>query len=153
MFIQNLLEQPEFAELLGDHCAEMVAYFMDEGIEFGILCNLADVEFQDKLPEDIYSALKPLTLFMVAGYSFESAMIRDDLVLEFEAGFGRENFGTVVQVPLNSILQLMIGDTVVFVNLTATLPKRRKESPDKGSEERSLDAIFSNPENENLFKK
>ncbi len=153
MFIQNLLEQPEFAELLGDHCAEMVAYFMDEGIEFGILCNLADVEFRDKLPDEIYSALKPLTLFMVAGYSFESARIRDDLVLEFEAGFGRENFGTIVQVPLTAILQLMIGDTVVFVNLTATLPKKRKESVNTGSEERSFDAIFSNPENENLFKK
>ena len=153
MFIQNLLEQPEFAELLGDHCAEMVAYFLDEGIEFGILCNLADVEFRDRLPEEIYSALKPLTLFMVAGYSFESARIRDDLVLEFEAGFGRENFGTVVQVPLSAILQLMIGDTVVFVNLTATLPKKKKESVNTGSEERSFDAIFSNPENEKLFKK
>jgi len=153
MFIQNLLEQPEFAELLGDHCAEMVAFFLDEGIEFGILCNLADVEFRDRLPDEIYSALKPLTLFMVAGYSFESARIRDDLVLEFEAGFGRENFGTMVQVPLNSILQVMIGDTVVFVNLTATLPKKKKEGPNMGSESRSFDAIFSNPENEKLFKK
>lgn len=153
MFIQNLLEQPEFAELLGDHCAEMVAYFMDEGIEFGILCNLSDVEFRDRLPEEIYASLKPLTLFMVAGYSFESARIRDDMVLEFEAGFGRENFGTIVQVPLSSILQVMIGDTVVFVNLTATLPKKKKESTNSGSEERSLDAIFSNPENEKLFKK
>jgi len=153
MFIQNLLEMPEFSELLGDHGAEMVAFFLDEEIEFGILCNLADVEFKDKLPEDIYASLKPLTLFMVAGYSFESARIRDDLVLEFEAGFGPENFGTVVQVPLSSILQIMVGDTVVFVNLTATLPKRRKETINEGSETRSLDAIFSNPENEKLFKK
>lgn len=153
MFIQNLLEMPEFSELLGDHAAEMLAFFLDEEIEFGILCNLADVEFKEKLPDTLYSALKPLTLFMVAGYSFESARLRDDLILEFEAGFGRENFGTVVQVPLSAILQILVGDTVVFINLTATMPGRKKEPINAGSEARSLDAIFANPENEKLFKK
>lgn len=153
MFIQNLLEQPEFSELLSDHCAEMITYLIDEDIEFSILCSLSDVEFRNKLPESIYATLKPLTLFMVAGYSFESARIREDMVLEFEAGFGRENFGTVVEVPLDSILQVLIGDTVVFVNLTATMPKKKKGTINRGSEERSFDAIFSNPENENLFKK
>lgn len=154
MFIQTLLEQPEFAEMLSDHALETIAYFLDEGIEFGVLCNLSEVTFRNPLPEEIYNGLKPLTLFMVAGYSFESAMLRDDLVLCFEAGFGPDNFGTVVEIPVSAILQLMVSDTVVFVNLTATLPKRHKKGIQNiGSESRSFEAIFSNPENENLFGK
>ncbi len=154
MFIQTLLEQQEFAEMLTDHALETVAYFLDEGVEFGILCNLSDVTFRTPLPEHIQNALKPLTLFMVAGYSFETAVIQDDMVLAFEAGFGPENFATVVEVPIDSVLQLLVGDTVVFVNLTATLPKRRKSAPvNLGSESRSFEAILSNPENESLFNK
>jgi len=153
MFIQNLLEQEEFKELLNDHSAEILSYFLDNNIEFGVLCNLADVTFQIKLPDEIYSSLKPLTLFMVAGFTFESAYIRDDDALIFEAGFGTDNFGTIVEVPIDSVLQIVIGETVVYINLTATLPKKKKSEINKGSEERSIDAIFTNPENKKLFKK
>ena len=153
MLIQNLLEQEEFSELLSDHSAEMLSYFLDNDIEFGILCNLADIGFQVRLPDEIYSTLKPLSLFMVAGYAFESAFLREDDVLVFGAGFGRENFGTVVEVPVASILQIVIGETVVFINLTATLRKKKKEGINAGSHERSLDAILTNPANKKLFKK
>jgi|SaaInl8_200m_RNA_FD_contig_31_2357544_length_1568_multi_11_in_0_out_0_2 hypothetical protein len=155
MFIQNLLQQESFAKLLGNHAIDIIAHLMDEHIEFGVLCNLSEVEFEPTLPADIYSTLKPLTLFMVAGFTFESAKIRDDLVLEFEAGFGRENFGSVVQVPITSILQIMVGDTVVFVNLTATLPNKRSQKKEESSTtsiESSMSGFLNNPENQKFNK-
>lgn len=152
MVIKDLLNQAEFSELLSEHCMDVLIYFLENNIEFGILCNLADVTFETKLPDNIYSSLKPLSLFMVAGYSFESAFLREDEVLSFEAGFGRENFGTIVNIPAASILQIVVGETVVFINLTATIRTKKKESINVGSQERSLDAILANPANKKLFK-
>lgn len=154
--IEKLLKNPEFAHMLTDHCADVVAYLLDEGNTFGVVCNLADVTFDPELPDHLRKNLKPLTLFLLAGYSFESARLdEDEDILIFEAGFGEENFGSVVSVPLESIIQVTVGETVVFVNLTAGVQRRngRASGQDKGSVERSFESFLSNPENQKFLKK
>jgi len=157
MFIQTLLQQDAFGKMLSAHAADVIDYLISEDVEFGVLCNLADIQFNPPLPEQIASTLKPLSLFMVAGYSFESAVLQDDLYLEFEAGFGRENFGSIVTVPIAAILQVVVNDTVIFVNLTATLPtsksiEKKEEIIEESSESRSFASFMNNPENADLFK-
>jgi len=152
MQIEELLKKDDFGEMMMFHAMDIVNYCLDRDIEFSILCNLANVEFVNKLPDEIYATFKPLTLFVLGGYTFESAQINDDNELEFEAGFGKDNFGTVVIVPLNSILQIIINETIVYINLTATITKKSTKS-NQGSIERSKNAIFANPENQKLLKK
>jgi hypothetical protein len=153
MTIQNLLNHDNFIRLMEEHSAQLIDFLLDNEIEFGILCNLSEVEFVRKLPDEIFSTFKPLTLFMIAGYTFQSAFINDDEELEFEAGFGRDNFGTTVLVPVDSILQILVNETVIYINLTATMKRKASNIKNKGSVERSLDAIFSNPENKELLNK
>ena len=151
--IQDLLNNNGFIRLMEEHSTRLIDFLLENEIEFGILCNLADVEFVKKLPDEIFSTFKPLTLFMIAGYTFQSAFINDDEELEFEAGFGRDNFGTTVLVPVGSILQILVNETVIYVNLTATIKRKGDNARNKGSIERSLNAIFSNPQNQKLIKK
>jgi hypothetical protein len=153
MTIQDLLNHDNFIRLMEEHSAQLIDFLLDNEIEFGILCNLSEVEFVRKLPDEIFSTFKPLTLFMIAGYTFQSAFINDDEELEFEAGFGRDNFGTTVLVPVDSILQILVNETVIYINLTATMKRKASNIKNKGSVERSLDAIFSNPENKKLLNK
>jgi hypothetical protein len=79
------------------------------------------------------------------------------LWLSFEAGFGEENFGSVVSVPTNSIIQILIDDTAIFVNLSA-LPQHRKPRPARAeaaggdaSTDRSMQSFLDNPDNKKFF--
>ena len=153
--INELLKDTTFAELLEIHAAGMIGYLLDREVEFGILCNLSGVHFDPPLPESITKSFKPLTLFMLAGYTFESAEL-DEHSLRFEAGFGPDNIGSHVYVPLESIIQVIVEETVVFVNLTASIQKPRKApTPPEhaGSMERSIQSLLANPDNEKFLKK
>ena len=66
----------------------------------------------------------------------------------FEAGFGSENFGSVVSVPLLSILQIIIDETPVFINLAIETEKTQEvksEEVDEEGLENSMATFLSNP--------
>lgn len=58
-------------------------------------------------------------MFMLANYSFESLKLYDDY-LEFEAGFGKENFGSVVNIPYLAIFQIVLDESILYLNPVAT---------------------------------
>lgn len=96
-----------------------------------------------------------MTLFFLAGYTFESARIENDCLV-FEAGFGAENFGSIVTVPLLSIVQIIVDEQPVLINLAKYEKKEEKvpekELDDKGVEN-SMNIFLSNPENSKFIKK
>jgi hypothetical protein len=94
-----------------------------------------------------------MTLFYLAGYTFESARIDQDSLI-FEAGFGHENIGSYVTVPFLSIVQIIIDDTPAFVNLA--LPQERQPIVNVEKSEgvqNSMSALLANPENQKFLKK
>ena len=95
---------------------DMIIYLFEEEQSFGVLCKIEEAVFNPALPQDVYECFNDLTLFMLAGYTFNSARI-DEGYLIFEAGFGGDNFGSVVTVPILSILQIIIDDIPVLINL------------------------------------
>lgn len=150
--LHNLVSQDGFREMMESHCEEIIAYLFDENIEFSILTSLSNITFDPILPEYITNDFKPITLFTLAGYTYESSKIIDG-VLSFEAGFGRENIGSLVSVPLYAILQIIIENTPIFINLsTPPEKKEKKEDPKKGVQ-KSMDIFLSNPNNKKLLKK
>lgn len=153
--LSEILKDNVFNELLADHTEDVLDYLLAKGCEFGILCNLSEISFEPELPSDLEKSLKPLTLFILSGYTFESAELDiEEGVITFEAGFGEENFGSVVTVPVDSIIQIAIDDTVVHINLAASIQRsnKKREKRERGSVENSMNSFLSNPENEKFAK-
>ena len=150
--LESLTNNKEFAQLMQKHTQEVIIHFFKEEQNFGILCKIEDVEFSPSLPQDIVTEFRPLTLFFLAGYTFETAHIKDDY-LTFEAGFGVENFGSMVSVPLYSIMQIIVDETPVLINLSnRKIEQKPKKAVDKKGVEDSMASFLSNPENSRFMK-
>jgi len=152
--LERLIEDRDFAKLMKKSIEELVVLLFEKEQHFGILCKIEDVTFHPELPEEMRREFKPLTLFFLAGYTFETAHIADGMLV-FEAGFGSENFGSVVSVPLLSILQIIVDETPVFINLA--VEKEPQQEPLTSVDEKgvadSMASFLSNPENAKFMKK
>ena len=146
--MKNFFSDFEFVELMETHSREIVELLLDKGMLFSILVNITEVEFQPELPEKIKKSFKPITMFALAGYTYETIEI-DDEYLEFEAGFGSEEIGSLVKVPLHAIIQILIEDTPIYINLSRKIDKKKQKS----KIERSKNIFLSNPENRKYLKK
>jgi len=144
---QRILGDSEFSQMMKMHIAEILGLLMQRGQFFSILTNVANVTFEPPLPAEIRTHFKPITLFVIAEYTFESSSI-DEEYLYFEAGFGQENVGALVTVPLSSIVQILIDDTPIFINLALEKSSNKKEENIK----KSTNIFLSNPENQDLLK-
>ncbi len=151
--LDSVIDNGSFSELMQKHIQELVVHFFSEEQNFGILCKIDDVHFEPSLPEPIASEFSPLTLFFLAGYTFESAHIQNNNLV-FEAGFGADNFGSIVSVPLVSIMQIIVDETPVLINLaTKKIVQKMKEPENKKGVEDSMASFLSNPENSKFVKK
>lgn len=148
--LQEVLNDSKFSEIMREHIAQVVSLLLEKGVHFSILTNVNEIEFDPPLPEDIRSTFKPITMFVLAGYTFESCTIGEES-LGFEAGFGPDNFGSYVNIPILSVLQIVINETPILINLAINNEKKSKGESD--GVQRSMDALLSNPENEKLLKK
>ena len=151
--LYDIVKNSDFQQLMQHHIEELIVYFFKTEQNFGILCKIEEISFEPPLPESINKEFRPMTLFFLAGYTFETAHIDGDTLI-FEAGFGAENIGSFVSVPLLSILQIIIDETPIFVNV-ATYRKEKQEKKILSSNDgikNSMEALLRNPEN-SKFKK
>jgi hypothetical protein len=149
----DIIKSSSFSRLMENHLRDMLIYLFENDQNFGILCKIEHVTFDPTLPQHINDEFRAMTLFFLAGYTFESARIDND-VLIFEAGFGHENVGSFVSVPLLSIVQIIIDDTPAFVNLA--LPQEQHPTINIEKHEgvqNSMSALLANPENQKFLKK
>jgi hypothetical protein len=153
--INEILNDDEFAELMMLHIVEVIDYLMKKGINFSVLTNITEVTFEPPLPKDITETFKPITLFVLAGYTFESSRISEE-ALTFEAGFGKDNIGSFVTVPTYAIMQIIVEETPILINMAANhVPKKKKRVENIDDNEKiknSMKALLSNPKNLELLK-
>ena len=150
--LQNIAKDSDFALMMQRNIEDMIIYFFEKEQHFSILCKIDDVSFEPVLPENINSEFRPLTLFLLAGYTFESAKIVEDKLI-FEAGFGSENMGSLVSVPLLSIMQIIIDKTPVLINLSNYKHiQKATKTLDKDGVQNSMASFLSNPENAKFLK-
>ncbi|KOS33050.1 hypothetical protein AM497_04565 [Helicobacter pylori] len=160
--------QRELRLLNNKHCVEYLQFLSKNHLSFNLLCERDAIDFSPKLPKEIHEKFGTLVLFVLAGYTLESLMI-DTQSVQFEAGFGPNNIGSVVQVKLPGIIQILIkekNENAVLFNRCDSLELFHKEEPpfqDPKKDEReskewldSKEALFSNSKNrailENLHK-
>jgi len=148
----TLLNERSFQKMMNRHITDTLFYLLDNDQPFGLLCNLKYVTFDPPLPEDIYSALNDVTLFMIAGYTFESFSVEDDFLF-FEAGFGSQNFGSLVSMPLLAILQLLVEETPILINMAQPITNFEIEDEKDSGIKNSLENFLNNPENRKFLKK
>ena len=138
---QNITENLEFQELIQNHCKEQINFFISKGIDFSVVANISNITFEPDLPNDLKDNLSKFSLFTLAGYTFQSAYIKEESLF-FEAGFGKDNFGSLIQIPFSSIFQIIKNDNIVFINISATL-----ENIDKNPKNKSMNVFKKNPNN------
>ncbi|MBH0255404.1 hypothetical protein [Helicobacter pylori] len=160
--------QRELRLLSNKHCIEYLQFLSKNHLSFNLLCERDAIDFSPKLPKEIHEKFGTLVLFILAGYTLESLMI-DAQSVQFEAGFGPNNIGSVVQVKLPGIIQILIkekNENIVLFNRCDSLELFQKEEPlmqEPKKDEReskewldSKEALFSNSKNrailENLHK-
>ncbi len=151
--LDNIVEDVEFSKMMQRNLQDMIVHFFKKDQNFGILCKIEEVSFNPELPEDISNSFNQLTLFFLAGYTFETARIEGEFLV-FEAGFGADNIGSVVSVPLLSIMQIIVDETPVMINLSSYKAQEERvvKEVDNGGVKNSMNSFLSNPENSKFLK-
>ena len=142
----NLFQTPEYRTLMEEHIEKTIGYLFNKNQEFSLACEIKYVNFNPELPSSVKETFNETVLFILSGYTYETAKLETGY-FSFEAGFGSENFGSTVTVPLLAIKQLFVGDHPIVFNLSHPIDK------EKVAKKSSMEALHNNPENKKLHKK
>ena len=144
---QNPFNSDEYREIIQEHLFNTLNFLFDKGIEFAIVAEIEYIDFNPPLPKEVSDSLKDLSLFIISGYTFESGSVSEEY-FKFEAGFGSENIGSLLSMPLLAIKQIIIGEYPIAINIAKPMPKKRQIDTSH-----SMEALLKNPENLKLLKK
>jgi hypothetical protein len=143
----RVFQDDRYREIMREHLFNTLAFVLENNQEFAIGVEVSFLEMDPELPREIVKGFGEQALFVLAGYTFESAWL-DEEYLYFEAGFGSENIGTRIAVPLLAIKQIFVGEYPIAINIVSPVPKQTRTDD---ATERSMSALLSNPENQKLL--
>ena len=144
--IRNIIEDEEYKNLIENQIKETVFFLLEKNQEFSITANIEPVTFTPELPSVIRNQMHKFSLFTLSNYTYTTVQIDDDY-MSFEAGFGNENFGSVVKIPLHAIFQIVVDESILYLNSVATVEKFNK-APKRSS----FDVFKNNPNNKKFDK-
>jgi len=144
----ELFQTPEYKKIMQEHILKNIEYLFQKNKEFAVACETEHISFNPELPQSIKDSFGAIVMFVLGGYTFESAEIDNDY-LSFEAGFGEENFGSTLTVPLLCIKQVFVDDSPIMLNLAKYEIINKNSTPNKSS----MEALLSNPENQKLIRR
>lgn len=150
----DISHNEEFQEINMNNIYKVIYYLLENNQPFNIVCEYKNIEFKPELPSDITDMFGEHILFSIVGYSFESSVLNSDIFL-FEAGFGSENIGTVVNVPLLNIKQILVNEIPILINMASSSVKKKviKKNKDDSQIKNSMEALLNNPKNKKFIKK
>ena len=135
---------PRFSQIMTAHISNTIALLIEEEIFFGIMAHIDAITFDPPLPQHIQEGFSAVSYFSFENYTFESLVLHEDSIT-FEAGFGEEAIGSVLEVPLHAILQVIVQDVPILINM-AQAPKEEADPYEK-----SRKMFLSNPKNKKLL--
>ncbi|RXJ91868.1 hypothetical protein CRV01_01925 [Arcobacter sp. CECT 8983] len=140
--INNILEDVEYKELVSEQVKDTMIYLVNKGQEFAITANIDAVDFTPELPSATKDQLAKFSLFILKNYTYTTIKISENHI-SFEAGFGSENFGSTVKIPFHAVFQIVVDESILFVNSIATIDKYNENV----IKEKSLNIFKNNPNN------
>lgn len=145
--LEEFLKDSEFASMMHRNIYDLLNLLIQKDIQFDILVSTKFVNFSPELPQEIKANFNPsVILFSLAGYSLSSVEISKDEI-KFEAGFGPNNFASVVNIPIGAIIRISIDENPILINFATFSP-----SDSKTKQERSKQIFLNNPKNRDIFK-
>ena len=144
----EFLESREFGEIMKSHIYNVIEFFIKEGKEFAVASEIEHISFEPALSKEIVDNFAPISLFVLSGYTFETLTLDSEKIV-FEAGFGNENIGSFVTIPLLAIKHILIDDFVIVVNMATY----KEEDEVDNKIEHSMEVFLNNPENAKIIKK
>ena len=141
----EVFQSQEYKELSKENLFKTISFLIKNGLEFSIICYTKPINFNPAIPEDVIK-FDEIVLFNIMAYSFESCTVDKDN-FSFEAGFGAENFGSILTMPLEAIIQINIGEDTLAINYYEPKVQEKKEKNN------SMDILLNNPENLKLIKR
>ena len=145
----NLFQTPQYHQIMETYMSQTISYLFEKNQEFSIVCEVKHTNFSPELPRSLKDTFKETVMFIISSYTFESSSLEDEY-FSFEAGFGEENFGSTVSVPLLAIAQIFVGENPIVINHAKPIPTPKEG---QGSTKSSMEALLNNPENKKLLKK
>ncbi|MDN5099675.1 hypothetical protein O8C83_02460 [Aliarcobacter butzleri] len=139
--LKDIIENPNYKELIEKQIHDIIVFLLDNNQEFSITANITPISFNPALPEEIKSQLHKFSLFVLSNYTYTTIEINEEF-LTFEAGFGNENFGSIVKIPLHAIFQIIVEDSILYLNSIATVEKFNRNL-----EKNSFNIFKNNPNN------
>ena len=139
--IKDIIENEEYKNLVEEQIKENILFLVEKNQEFSITANIEPITFTPELPKVIKDQRHKFSLFILSNYTYTTVEIDDDY-LTFEAGFGNENFGSVVKIPLFAIFQIVVEESILYLNSVATVEKFNKIT-----KRSSFDVFKNNPNN------
>ena len=139
--ITDIIEEIKYKDLVTKQIRETIDLLLEKGEEFSITANIETITFTPSLPESIQEQLAEFPLFILSNYTYTTVQIENNFI-SFEAGYGSENFGSVAKMPLHSIFQIIIDDSILYINSVATVEKFNKKD-----EVNSFNVFKNNPNN------
>jgi hypothetical protein len=120
--VKDIIENNEYKSLVEKQIKENVLFLLEKKQEFSITANIQPISFTPELPKVIKDQMHKFSLFTLSNYTYTTVQIDDNYIC-FEAGFGNENFGSVVKIPLYAIFQIIIDESILYINSVATVEK------------------------------
>lgn len=139
--IRDIIENDNYKILVEKQIKENILFLLEKNQEFSITANIESITFNPELPKVIKDQMHKFSLFILSNYTYTTIQV-DDEFLSFEAGFGNENFGSVVKIPLHSIFQIIIDESILYINSVATVDKFNKDL-----KKNSFNVFKNNPNN------
>ncbi|QKF65976.1 hypothetical protein AVENP_0402 [Arcobacter venerupis] len=139
--IKDIIENNEYKELVERQIKENIMFLLAKNQEFSITANLEPISFTPELPKVIKDQMHKFSLFILSNYTYTTVQV-DDEFLSFEAGFGNENFGSVVKIPLHAVFQIVVDESILYINSVATVDKFNKNL-----KKNSFNIFKNNPNN------
>lgn len=143
--IKDIIENDEYKNLVENQIKENILFLLKKNQEFSVTANIEPISFNPELPKVIKDQMHKFSLFVLSNYTYTTVQINDDY-LSFEAGFGNENFGSVVKIPLHAVFQIIVDESILYINSVATVDKFNKDM------KKNSFNIFKNNPNNRQFK-
>lgn len=136
--------------MISSHLEQTIGFLFESDQEFALACETRFIQFDPELPEAISEGFGESVLFILTGYTFETARLEEGY-FTFEAGFGEENFGSYVTLPILAIKQIFVGEYPIMINVSE--PKDPSLLEAEADSAKSMEALLNNPENKKLLRK
>ncbi len=146
--LNTIINNDEYRALSKKQIKEVIQLLLKNNQEFAVTANVKGISFEPPLPTSILDKLSTFSLFVLSNYTYSTIQLNNDY-LTFEAGFGKENFGAQVKIPLLAVFQIIIGESILYINSIATSDNFvQKEELVK----KSIDVFKNNPKNKKLIQ-